>query len=74
MFLYKCTTYPLCELNYDNIEKIEGVERVSEINRMSTFSKNYNKVSPIDATQEILIVTCINSNKEEKYDHCQFMT
>ena len=74
MFLYKCTTYPLCELNYDNIEKIEGVERVTEINRMSTFSKNYTKVSPIDATQEILIVTCINSNKEEKYDHCQFMT
>ena len=73
MFLYECKTYPLCDLKYDYLEQTEGVERVAEINRMSTFSKNYTKVSPIDATQEILIVKCINSNKEN-YDNCQFMT
>ena len=73
MFLYECTTYPLCELNYDDLENTDGVERVSEINRMSTFLKKYKKVSPIDSTQEILIVKCINSDKET-YDNCQFMT
>ena len=73
MFLYECTTYPSCELNYDDLENTQGVERVSEINRMSTFSKLNKKVSPIDANQELLIVKCINSITGT-YDNCQFMT
>ena len=74
MFIYKCTTYPECsDITYDNVEKTEGVSRVAEINRMSTFNVNKSGKSIIDSEQSFLVVKCVKPT-EEKYDYCQFMT
>ena len=75
MYLYECKTYPSCQLNYDdNLESTENVERVAEINRMSTLSLLYKEASPIDAEQTVLMVKCIKANTTENYGLCKFMT
>jgi len=75
LYIYDCKTYPDCELDYDKLETTAGVERVAEINRMSTFDISLENIgsSPIDAHQQILVVKC-NQALTEKYDHCEFMT
>ncbi len=75
LYIYNCQTYPNCELDYDKIDTTEGVERVSEINRMSTYDISLEKLgsSPIDAHQQIIVVKC-NQAKTQEYDHCEFMT
>jgi len=75
MYIYDCKTYPNCELDYNNIESADNVQRISEINRMSTFDIKIEDIgsSPIDPHQQILVVKCVQANKEQ-YDHCEFMT
>ena len=77
MYVYECFSYPLCELDYNTLEKNKDVKRISDINRMSTyFVETRNMGSPIDAHQHILVVKCINATGDAKddYNHCSFMT
>ena len=75
MYLYSCKTYPSCDLDFDDLEINRNVERVDEINRMSSFvvDKENTSLSPIAAEQKILVVKC-NKVQSEDYDHCEFMT
>ena len=75
MYIYSCETYPNCDLDYNTIDKHEKVERVPEINRMSSydFLIDYTGSSPIDAKQAILVVKCTKPNNVD-YDHCQYLT
>ena len=69
LFIYKCTNYPICDVDSENIESLEGIGRVSNwVN-----NKKDPNVSPIDAEQYIMFVLCNNiSNLETNY--CQFQT
>ena len=60
MYIYSCENYPNCDLDYETIDKNEKVERITEINRMSSYDYLINKTgsSPIDAKQSILVVKC----------------
>ena len=75
MYIFKCEDYPNCELDYDNPEKDPKVQRISEINRISSFNIPMPQVSksPIDFEQYILVVKCEKPNIGD-YDHCEFMT
>ena len=75
MYIYLCETYPNCDLDYNTIDKNNKVERVSEINRMSSYDFLIDKTgtSPIDAKQAILVVKCTKPNNVD-YDHCEYLT
>ena len=69
MFMYKCTNYPLCEFNDENNEMI----LVNEINLMSTWH-SFEKTSPIDASQYIMVVNCRDLDDASQSKNCQFYT
>ena len=73
MYIYNCKTYPSCELDYSSLEQIDGVERSSEINRVSSLIKSTSIQSPIEKDQNLLIIKC-NNGRHDKYNYCNFMT
>jgi len=77
MYVYECFTYPLCKLDYSNLEENKDVKRISDINRMSTyFIETKYTAYPIDRHQFILVVKCNEAKGDAKdnYNHCKFMT
>ena len=77
MYVYECFTYPLCKLDYSNLEENKDVKRISDINRMSTYFIETKKTAfPIDAHQYLLVVKCneANGSANDDYNHCEFMT
>ena len=75
MYMYKCSNYPLCDINTEDKEEREKIFEVNEINRMSTWHNvDADKTSsPIDAEQYIMVVKCANLNNSLT-DVCQFQT
>ena len=37
MYIYKCKTFPICNVEADQIDKMEGIIKPNEINSMSTW-------------------------------------
>ena len=72
MYIHKCKTYPLCDLDINQIDSIEDIIRPNEINSMTSWvntdPKSYN---PIQAEQYIMYVKCpaLQNN-----DVCKFTT
>ena len=74
MYMLKCKNYPLCQINNKEIEKTEGINEISEINRISTWhTTEIENNSPIDSNQNILVVKC-EDLKDSGTDICQFQT
>ena len=74
MYMYKCTNYPLCDIDYDKIDTTEGVIKISEINRMNTWHYNMTvKTTPISAEQYVMVVKCVNLY-DVSSDVCEFQT
>ena len=77
MYVYKCKSYPACDLNYADLDdkKREDIVRIPEINRMSSYDFEIGKTgsTPIDAEQYILVVRCNKANGTD-YDHCEYHT
>ena len=72
MYMYKCTNYPLCEIDMNNRTQLISV---NEINRMSTWhnrEKEKNN-SPIDPVQYVMVAIC-DDIFDSKTDICQFQT
>ena len=75
MYMYKCTSYPFCEFDYNSIDEKENIIKLNEINRGSNWfnvdeSKNN---SPIEAEQYVMVVKC-EDLKDLKTDICHFQT
>ena len=76
MYIYKCTDYPLCNIDFNNTSE---VTKINEINRMSTWhNKEAEKTnSPISKTQYIMIVKCEDLTKSASSsdrEYCIFQT
>ena len=81
MYMYKCTNYPFCEIDFNNensendgTNKTELI-RINELDHLSTWQnmeeEKYN--SPIDLVQYIMIVKC-EELADSETDFCQFQT
>jgi hypothetical protein len=72
MYMYKCTNYPLCEIDINNRTQLISV---NEINRMSTWhnTENEKNNSPIDPVQYVMVAIC-DDIFDSKTDICQFQT
>ena len=70
MYIYKCKSYPLCNLDYDEIISNNTIIKVNEINNIAIWTgEKSSDLSPIRADQEIMIVKC-----PENYDSCRIQT
>ena len=74
MFIHKCTTYPFCKLDINEIEKTPNIIKPNEINGLTTWiNKDLLKYNPIQNEQYIMYVKCPDV-KNETYEVCQFQT
>ena len=75
MYMYKCTSYPVCEFDYNSLDQNEDIIKLNEINRVTNWynDKEERNNSPIDATQYIMVVKCEDLN-DHATDICQFQT
>ena len=75
MYMYKCTSYPVCEFDYNSLDYTEGIIKLNEINRVTNWynDKEEKDISPIDAEQYIMVVKCEDLN-DHATDICQFQT
>ena len=75
MYMYKCTSYPFCEFDFDKLDENENIIKLNEINRVTNwFNDNEGKNnSPIEAEQYVMVVKCENVN-DLTIDYCQFLT
>jgi len=80
MYIYKCKTFPICNVEADQIDKMEGIIKPNEINSMSTWkNREVLKYNPIQEEQYIMYVKCADPKKQYYYNHqdynvCQFQT
>ena len=74
MYIHKCKTYPLCELEINKIDSTDEIIKPNEINGMTSWvniePKKYN---PIQAEQYIMYVKCPDL-PYENYEYCKFQT
>ena len=61
MYLDLCTNYPLC--NYYDDSKIKNIINPRSINGHSSHKINFEKKSPMDPNQYVLIVKCLKTEK-----------
>ena len=72
MYIYKCKTYPLCDINIDSAD---GVIRPNEINGMTSWVNTQPKIyNPIQPEQYIMYVKCPEISNQENYQYCRFQT
>jgi hypothetical protein len=74
MYIYKCTKYPLCDIDIGSLDSTENIIRPNEINGMTSWVNTEPKMyNPIQAEQYIMYVKCPDvSNKN--YNYCKFQT
>ena len=68
MYIYKCTNYPLCEINFKNNQNLISI---NELNRMSLWLNKEKILSPIDPEQYVMVVKCEEFGRSDS-DVCQF--
>ena len=75
MYMYKCTSYPVCEFDYNSLDQNEDIIKLDEINRITNWynDKEERNNSPIDAEQYIMVVKCEDLN-DPATEICQFQT
>ena len=72
MYIYKCTTFPLCYFNYDELISNENITKVNQVNNMAIWiGEKKKKLSPIQSEQDIMFVKCPDSNNNNS---CRFQT
>ena len=74
MYIYKCTSFPLCYIDYDKFNSNSNITRVNEVNNIAMWiGEKKQKLSPIQAEQDIMYVICPESNSNI-IDPCRFQT
>ena len=74
MYIYKCTSFPLCYLDYDTFNSNKNITQVNEVNNMAIWiGEKKQKLSPIQAEQDIMYVICPDS-KNNLTEPCRFQT
>ena len=73
MYIHKCTTFPECKYDYDNIESMKDIIIPNnEINTVNSWQSDNEIInSPIESEQYIMIVKCIEIN-DQTSDFCKF--
>ena len=72
MYIYKCTSFPLCYFDYNELISNTNITKVNQVNNMAIWiGEKKHKLSPIQSQQDIMIVVCPDSNNNEP---CRFKT
>ena len=75
MYMYKCTSYPFCQFDYNSLDDKENIIKLNEINRVTNWiNENEGRNnSPIEAEQYVMVVKCEDLN-DLTINYCQILT
>ena len=74
MYIYKCTKYPLCDIDIGKLDTTENIIKLNEINGMTSWVNTQpNIYNPIQPEQYIMYVKCPDLGYQN-YEYCKFQT